>query len=96
MFGEDMVRLITLRCREAAALLSTEQEGRLSRLDRWALRLHLMVCRPCRAYRRQLQALARVIDAAVKTLGSEGRLPGGRLSDESRRRLREVIAASAG
>ena len=95
-FGEDLVRLLTLRCRDSAALLSAAQDGELRRLDRWALHLHLLICGPCRAYRRQLRKLSRIIDAAMKRLEGDGRLPGVRLSDESRLRLRELIESSGG
>ncbi|MHC4306958.1 MAG: zf-HC2 domain-containing protein [Planctomycetota bacterium] len=95
-FAEDMVKLLTLHCREATALLSAAQDGKLSRVDRWALRMHLLICAPCRRYRRQLHKLARLIDAAVKRLEADGRLPGVRLSDEARQRLRKVIESGSG
>jgi hypothetical protein len=95
-FAENLVKLLTLRCREATALLSASQDGELGRLDRWALRLHLLICAPCRRYRRQLRKLARVIDGVVKRLEGDGRLPGVRLADEARRRLRELIESRAG
>ena len=95
-FAQDMVKLLTLRCREATALLSAAEDGELSRVNRWALRSHLLICDPCRRFRRQLHKLARIIDAAVKRLETDGRLPGVRLSDEARQRLRELIASSPG
>ena len=95
-FAEDMVKLLTLRCREAAALLSAAEDGELSRMDRWALRGHLLICGPCRRYRRQLHKLARIIDAAMKRLEADGRLPGVGLSDEARQRLRKLIESSPG
>jgi hypothetical protein len=57
-FAEDMVKLLTLRCREAAALLSAAQDGELSRMDRWALRGHLLICGPCRRYPQVPAAIA--------------------------------------
>ena len=95
-FAEDMVKLLTLRCREATALLSAAEDGELGGVNRWALRLHLIICAPCRRFRRQLHKLARIIDAAVSRLEADGRLPGVRLSDEARQRLRELIESSPG
>jgi hypothetical protein len=95
-FVESIDKLLNLHCREAAALLSKAQDGELSRVDRWALRLHLLICAPCRRYRRQLHKLGHLLDGIVKRLEGDGRLPGVRLSDEARRRLSELIESGSG
>ena len=41
-------------CKEAAALLIAQEDRRLGRLDRLALRLHLMACDACPRFERQL------------------------------------------
>ncbi len=45
------LRVLTLRCEEASALLSYELDDSLPRLDRVALLCHLLVCRSCRRFR---------------------------------------------
>jgi hypothetical protein len=88
---QSIVKVLTLRCRESAVLLSEANDRRLSRTERWALHLHLLICHPCRAYRRQLDRLRRVARHAIDRLDAGEALPGLALSDESRRRLRRAV-----
>lgn len=46
-----------LSCKRAAELLSQEQDRRLGALERFGLRLHLLLCAACANYRRQLLVL---------------------------------------
>ncbi len=51
--------VLNCRCNTASRLLSDGSEQSLSRVQRWALRLHLMGCQSCRRFRRQLEFLQR-------------------------------------
>ena len=46
-----------LNCRQAAELMSQRQDRRLTRWERFGLRLHLWVCQGCRQFERQLAFL---------------------------------------
>jgi len=46
-----------LKCREATRLMSEAQDRELESGEHLSLRLHLMTCRGCRAYRRQMDFL---------------------------------------
>lgn len=46
-----------LRCREVVELLGTDAWRTAPLVKRLSLRLHLMMCRHCRAYRRALRRL---------------------------------------
>ena len=46
-----------LTCREATRLMSEAQDRELETSERLSLRLHLLACRGCRAYRRQMDFL---------------------------------------
>lgn len=50
-----------LTCKEAIRLVSEDLDRRLSIWSRLQLRLHVMMCDACTAYRRQLGALHRAI-----------------------------------
>lgn len=84
-------RILNLRCREATALLSGSLDRQLGVVDRWALRLHLCICRSCRRYRRQLRTLRRLIHDAVRRLQQGEDLPGLPLPPEARRRLQAIV-----
>ena len=88
---QSVVKILTLHCRESVVLLSAAQDRPLNRTERWALRMHLLICRPCRAYRRQIARLRQLArDALIRLEGGE-QLPGLGLSDEARQRLRRTI-----
>lgn len=46
-----------LTCKQAAELLSQEMDRPLGHMERFSLRLHLMICSACTNYRRQLAVL---------------------------------------
>ena len=52
---------MNLSCREATRLLSQRQDRRLSLSESAALRLHLTICRGCRAIGEQMPFLRRAL-----------------------------------
>lgn len=78
--------LLTLRCEESERLMSDAFERDLTGVERWAVRLHFIGCKPCRKVRQQLadlQRLARDRAAEAATLAAE-----------ARRRIRQQILGS--
>lgn len=55
---KNVWRILTLPCEEAARLMSDERDAALSRLDRMALRAHLLSCRSCKRFRRHLHVMS--------------------------------------
>jgi len=54
---KNIIRILTLTCDQAAELMSHSQEKPLNRLEQWALSFHLLICRLCRKYNRQLKLM---------------------------------------
>jgi len=50
-----------LTCKETARLVSEGLDRKLSLWQRMNLRLHLMMCGACSAYRRQVETLHRIV-----------------------------------
>jgi len=50
-----------LTCKETARLISEGLDRKLSLWQRMNLRLHLMMCGACSAYRRQVETLNRIV-----------------------------------
>ena len=75
-------------CREASRLQSLALDGPLSFSQRLGLRIHLLLCRWCRRYGKQLSFL-RV--AARKLVGEDLGLPRQGLSPEARERLKKIL-----
>ena len=59
---------MNISCKEASRLISQAQDRELSLGERVALRLHLAICRGCRAFSAQLAFLR----AAVRRLAESG------------------------
>ncbi|HTI99296.1 MAG TPA: hypothetical protein VL527_10475 [Dongiaceae bacterium] len=54
-------RIFWPTCRQASKLQSEALERELSPFQRWGLRLHLLFCRWCRRYGRQIRFLRRMV-----------------------------------
>ncbi len=67
----DIYKILTLRCDESARLLSAEKEIKLRRAERIALRMHLLGCRACRRYKRQLSFIRGFIGNLCKKITSD-------------------------
>ena len=77
---KNVWRILTLPCEEAARLMSDERDAALSRLDRMALRAHLLSCKSCKRFRHHL----RVISVAAK---SEEQMP-----EDARERISRAVS----
>jgi predicted anti-sigma-YlaC factor YlaD len=87
------IKLLNLNCRAATRLLSESLDRDLTRIERIGLRLHLIVCGACRAYRRQLAAMRRMIRRHLATGGDAD--SEARLSAEARERILKTIEGRA-
>ncbi len=57
----NIVFILTLRCDQASRLLSNSQEKPLNKVERWALSLHLLICRVCPKFKKQLKLMRDVL-----------------------------------
>jgi predicted anti-sigma-YlaC factor YlaD len=55
------VKLLNLNCRQASRLVSEGMDRDLCFMERLGLRLHLMICSACRAWRRQVLLIRRLL-----------------------------------
>ena len=74
--GSDIYKILTLRCDESARLLSAETDIKLHTGERIALRMHLLGCKACRRYKRQLSFIRVFIrNLSEKILSDSSTLP---------------------
>ena len=71
--------VLTLPCEEASRIVSDERDRALSRLEKVALRAHLVSCGRCKRFKTQLKVLHDAADAAQD------------MPDEARNRIRATI-----
>jgi hypothetical protein len=79
-------------CREAARLLSVQQDQPLALSQRVALGLHTAACRACRAYARQIRLIDAVFIAHAQLVEASLPVSPG-LDAAAKARLRERLAA---
>jgi hypothetical protein len=84
-------RLLNLPCREMTRLASASLDGDLGRLERIALRTHLLYCIGCRRYLRQVVFLRRALRALVPHLERGELLPGPSLPEDVRTRIKQLL-----
>jgi len=84
-------RILTLRCDESARLVSQSLDRDLSPSERWAVRLHAMICRSCRRYKKQLALIREAWQRYSDPSHISESVPAG-LSADARLRLNQALA----
>jgi len=79
-----------LTCKEATRLISEGLDRRLSWPTRVGLKMHLLMCRHCSAYARQIRGLARLFHVRfAESWSNEG--TGESLSPEARDKIKSTL-----
>jgi predicted anti-sigma-YlaC factor YlaD len=83
--------LLNLPCREMTRLASESHDRDLGRLERIALKSHVLYCKSCRRYLKQIALLRRAMRRLVTRL--EGGLPiaGPDLPPDVRDRIKQAL-----
>ncbi len=76
-------------CKHASHLLSQSRERRLPWRQRLGLRLHLVFCRACAQFSRQLVLLQRAVRQVCVKIENDERLG---LSKDARQRIQDAVA----
>jgi hypothetical protein len=77
-----------LSCSDVTRLISESMDRSLPPAKRFGVRVHLLICRFCTRYRRQLLLLR---EAARRFAAAERGFPGEALSAEARERIRKSL-----
>ena len=81
-----------LRCREISKLVSESMERDLPLRQRLSVWMHLMMCRLCSGFARQMQLLRRAARENPERLGpDEGGAPEAKLPEEARERIKAAL-----
>lgn len=86
------LRTISPNCREASRLQSEALDHALTPLQRFGLRVHLILCKWCRHYGKQIRLLRR---AAHEHPDQVAEATSSTLSPESRERLKRALRDEA-
>ncbi len=80
-----------LRCREVSKLVSESMERELPFGTRVQVWMHLMLCRFCAGFARQVRLLRRVVRQSPERLAGSSTTPEATLSQEARERIKAVL-----
>ena len=80
-----------LSCKDVTRLLSESMDHSLPLGKRIGVRLHLLMCRFCARYERQLLLIRETVRRIVASEEKPGESPGETLSEESKERIRKSL-----
>ena len=84
----NIKKIFALNCEESSRLLSAKQDKSLTRIEKLALRSHLLICRSCRRYNKQLDVIHRLFQLFNK---KDADVPELKLTDEKRDQIKKTI-----
>lgn len=85
-----------LRCREISKLVSESMERPLPFRERMHVWIHLMMCRLCSGFDRQMRLLRRVARENPDRLGPDESAPEAKLPEEARERIKVALRSGEG
>jgi predicted anti-sigma-YlaC factor YlaD len=88
---KDVWRLLNLPCREMTRLASESLDRDLDRIERIALKSHLLYCVACRRYLRQIELVRRALRRVVTHVEADRIIPGPGLPDDVRARIKRAL-----
>jgi len=80
-----------LSCKDVTQLISESMDHSLPLGKRIGVRLHLLMCKFCLRYERQLLLIRETVRRFVATEEKPGGAPGETLSEEARERIRKFL-----
>lgn len=80
-----------LSCKDVTRLLSESMDRSLPIGRRVGVRLHLLVCKFCARYERQLLLIRETVRRLAATGDKPGESPGESLSEEAKERIRKSL-----
>ncbi|MHB1286534.1 MAG: anti-sigma factor family protein [Leptospirales bacterium] len=84
-----------MSCREISALASASLDRSLSLQERFILRAHLLFCRACHAYSRQIRLIEKIIRTRLKNLETLSESPDNGLAEAARARILAKLRATS-
>ncbi|MFZ2224617.1 MAG: hypothetical protein WAV26_08005 [Candidatus Deferrimicrobium sp.] len=80
-----------LSCKDVTQLISRSMDHSLPIGKRIGMRLHLLICKFCSRYERQLLLIRETVRGLVATEEKPGGSPGETLSEEAKERIRKSL-----
>ena len=90
-FFKQLYMILTLKCRESSLLLTRTELGELNWAEKIAMRMHILICRHCRMFKKQISVLNMIFKkfSSIDFCESE-HLHG--LSDEKKEQIKKQLS----
>ncbi len=85
-------RIFSTRCQEASELASAALDRELTASERWGLRLHTLLCKPCQRLIRQLQMMRKMMHSIPSAQRKSMNGTIARLSPDRRQQIKQLLA----
>ncbi len=82
--------ILTMTCHKSAEIISRAEETPLTRIERIALKGHLLICHYCRYYQKQLRLLQIIFKKFSSLDLYDDKLP-NRLSDKKKQEIKDRL-----
>lgn len=91
MSVRNLYKILSLTCEEASRLTSDALDRELSRSERWALRVHRLLCGGCRRFKQQLDIMRALLSKSPEPLqrSMSEQLP--QLSPTRRQHIKQLL-----
>jgi hypothetical protein len=80
-----------LSCKEASQIISQSLDRQLTMRERFALKLHLLICKYCKQFSQQLQTIRVALKLAGSTIENDDTI---KMPLETKKRLMQSIESS--
>lgn len=84
--------LLALTCREASRLISDSLDRELTRRERWALRIHTLICTACQRFAQQTRMIRDAIAHLPDALREQWSDSAAKLSADRRAQIKGALA----
>ncbi|MFU8769632.1 MAG: zf-HC2 domain-containing protein [Desulfotignum sp.] len=85
-----MINHWTFRCKDVSVLISRSMDDPLPLGTRMGIRFHLMMCRFCRNYQKQLRVIQKILQRLDSQMESD--VYSLRLPDEVQKKLKDLLS----
>lgn len=92
MKRRSLISMLQINCREASELISAAADGDLSKRDRIALRIHLVLCAACKRFSAQMSLLRAAMSALPRRWRGSWCDETAHLSSERRQAIKQLLA----
>ncbi len=80
-----------LSCKDASQIISQSLDRQLTMRERFALKLHLIICKYCKQFSQQIHSISVALKLAASHIENDGTI---KMPSSAKKRITDLIAAN--